>query len=103
MHVLNVYMSFPIGTAAPIFVEEQPFYQKIWFIVIIACVALIVIVIGLVFCFVKGRSASPYIRERPPLKTTPVFTIENSFDNSVSIEKIKYYNYACFGIAVVCF
>ena len=47
--------------------SDLPVYQEVWFIALIAILALIILFIGLACCLRRTRHKVPYIRERMPL------------------------------------
>ena len=48
--------------------SDLPVYQEVWFIALIAIVALIILFLGLACCLRRTRHKVPYIRERMPLQ-----------------------------------
>ena len=59
------------GTVAPSVgpvSSDLPVYQEVWFIALIAILALIILFIGLACCLRRTGHKVPYIRERMPLQ-----------------------------------
>lgn len=65
---------FYVGTLAPINEavsssdSDLPVYQEVWFIALIAILALVILFIGLACCIRATGHKVPYIRERMPLQ-----------------------------------
>ena len=66
-----IYTGVP-GTATPTIgpvKSDLPVYQEVWFIALIAILALIILFIGLACCLRRTNHKVPYIRERMPLQS----------------------------------
>jgi hypothetical protein len=62
-------LTVPPTTALPVSVATVPVYKEIWFIALMAILALIIIFIIIALCFgTCWRRKVPYIRERMPLQ-----------------------------------
>ena len=55
------------GTILPEAATSMPVYQEVWFIVVVAILALLFLFIGIALCLRCTGHRMPYIRERNPL------------------------------------
>lgn len=66
-------LSYPVTSPPVTAVAERatsslPVYQEVWFIVVVAIVALVILFVGLALCIRCTGHRMPYIRERAPLQ-----------------------------------
>ena len=90
--VNKLFIIIPAPTTAltTVYVTSTPFYEEVWFIVVMVVVALVFLFIFIVLCvrMASTQSRGPYVRERSPLeqiKTSQGYVDDEQYDDHIPV------------------